>query len=166
MTLAEGERPPWDVYFMLQAQIAKLRSNCLTRKVGAVIVKDKRQIATGYNGTPSGIVNCFDGGCQRCLDRQRGLVPAGAGLDRCLCNHAESNAILQCAVMGNSTKGSTIYCTLSPCLDCTKMIVTSGIVRVVTVEKYPEGTGDLLFQAKVDAGTVDMPLLEKWRLKW
>ena len=87
------ERPSWDEYFMLQAKLASLRSNCMTRSVGAVIVRDHRQLATGYNGTPPGITNCFEGGCQRCKDRMDGKTKSGVGLDRCLCNHAEANAI-------------------------------------------------------------------------
>ena len=70
-------RPNWDTYFMLEAEIAKLRSNCLSRQVGCVIVKDNRQISTGYNGTPSGIKNCFDGGCPRCLDKQNNKIKSG-----------------------------------------------------------------------------------------
>ena len=90
---------------MLQAEIAKLRSNCITRHIGAVIVKENRQIATGYNGTPSGIKNCFEGGCLRCMSRARGEIKSGERLDRCLCSHAEANAIMQCALFGNA--GST-----------------------------------------------------------
>ncbi len=92
------ERPNWDEYFMLQAKLASLRSNCMTRSVGAVIVRDHRQLATGYNGTPPGIKNCFEGGCDRCTLRMEGKVKAGEGLGRCLCNHAEANAIMHCAI--------------------------------------------------------------------
>src|ERR671910_72885 len=88
-------RPNWDTYFMLQAEIAKLRSNCLSRQVGCVIVKDHRQISTGYNGTPSGIKNCFDGGCPRCLDKQNNRIKSGENLERCFCTHAEANEILK-----------------------------------------------------------------------
>ena len=94
------ERPSWDEYFMLQAELAKLRSNCITRHVGAVIVRNNRQIATGYNGTPPGVKNCFDGGCKRCSDRINGKIKSGEELDRCICNHAESNAIMHCAILG------------------------------------------------------------------
>lgn len=96
---------------MLKAKIAKLRSNCLSRHIGAVIVKDNRQIATGYNGTPSGIKNCFEGGCPRCTARMNGEIKTGENLERCLCTHAEANAIMQCALFGNagSTKGATMY---------------------------------------------------------
>ena len=95
-------RPDWDEYFILYAEIAKLRSNCMARHVGAVIVKENRQIATGYNGTPSGIKNCFEGGCPRCKERIHGKIKSGDQLDRCLCTHAEANAIMQCALFGNA----------------------------------------------------------------
>ena len=93
-------RPSWDEYFMLQAELAKLRSNCITRKVGAVIARDHRQLATGYNGTPPGIKNCYEGGCKRCTDRMEGKIKSGEALDRCICNHAEANAIMHCAILG------------------------------------------------------------------
>ena len=83
--MSSFDRPNWDEYFMLQAELAKLRSNCVTRQVGAVIVRNHRQLATGYNGTPPGIKNCFEGGCQRCQDRMDGKIKSGASLDRCLC---------------------------------------------------------------------------------
>src|ERR671910_360995 len=99
------QRPDWDTYFMLQAEIAKLRSNCLSRHVGAVIVKDNRQIATGYNGTPSGIKNCFEGGCPRCVARMNGEIKTGENLDRCLCTHAE--AIARIVVMTDYSEDGT-----------------------------------------------------------
>ena len=105
-------RPDWDTYFILQAEIAKLRSNCLTRHIGAVIVKDNRQIATGYNGTPSGIKNCFEGGCPRCMARVKGEIKSGEGLDRCMCTHAEANAIMQCALFGNDTNWGRVLAAL------------------------------------------------------
>jgi len=126
-------RPDWDTYFMLQAEIAKLRSNCITRHIGSVIVKDNRQIATGYNGTPTGIRNCFDGGCSRCTNRTKGKIKSGEDLNRCLCTHAEANAIMQCALFGNagSTKGATLYSTFTPCIECSKMAISVGINRIV-----------------------------------
>ena len=116
------ERPNWDEYFMLQAELAKLRSNCVTRQVGAVIVRNHRQLATGYNGTPPGIKNCFDGGCKRCQLRMEGKIKSGEGLDRCLCNHAEANAIMHCAILGieAGAEGAILYTTFIPCLECTK----------------------------------------------
>ena len=85
---------------MLQVELAKLRSNCMTRQVGAVIVRNHRQLATGYNGTPPRIKNCFDGRCERCQLRMDGKIESGTSLDRCLCNHAEANAIIHCAILG------------------------------------------------------------------
>ena len=140
-------RPSWDIYFMIQAEIAKLRSNCITRQVGSVIVKDNRQIATGYNGTPSGVKNCIDGGCSRCESRMNGTIKSGEKLDRCLCTHAEANAIMQCALFGNgtSTNGTTLYSTYIPCLECSKMCVTVGIKRIVILDdNYPEDGRELL----------------------
>jgi len=99
------DRPDWDTYFMIQAFLAKLRANCLTRQIGAVIVKNYRQISTGYNGTPSGFTNCYEGGCKRCSDRVKGAIKSGEGLERCICVHAEANAIMQCVMFGNA--GST-----------------------------------------------------------
>lgn len=158
------QRPDWDTYFMLQAEIAKLRSNCLTRHIGAVIVKDNRQIATGYNGTPPGIKNCFEGGCPRCMARMKGEVKSGEGLDRCLCTHAEANAIMQCALFGNagSTRGATLYSTFAPCIECSKMTISVEIKRIVVVTDYPEDGTQLLKQAKVNLVKMNPELLKPW----
>jgi dCMP deaminase len=162
--VGKGNRPGWNLYFMLQAEIAKLRSNCLTRQVGCVIVRENRQIATGYNGTPSGIKNCFEGGCPRCLDRVNGKIGSGMDLERCLCMHAEANAILQCAVFGNtgSTRGSTLYSTYAPCLECSKMAVSVGVAEVVSVSPYPEDGSVLLTNANVRVTRIDELELAKW----
>jgi dCMP deaminase len=158
------QRPDWDTYFMLQAEIAKLRSNCLSRHIGAVIVKDNRQIATGYNGTPAGIKNCFDGGCPRCTARMNGEIKPGENLDRCLCTHAEANAIMQCALFGNagSTKGSTLYTTLAPCIECSKMAISVGITRIVVMADYPEDGTKLLGEAKIELTKLDPESLRPW----
>ncbi|MCM8775286.1 MAG: dephospho-CoA kinase, partial [Candidatus Omnitrophica bacterium] len=116
-------RPDWDQYFMGIAKVAALRSSCIKRKVAAVIVKDKRIIATGYNGTPRGVKNCNEGGCPRC----NSIDTSGKDLDECLCSHAEENAIVQSAYHGVSIKDSVLYTTYSPCLICTKMIINAGI---------------------------------------
>jgi len=140
-------RPDWDPYFMGIAKVVALRSNCLKRKVAAVIVKDKRIISTGYNGTPRGVTNCSEGGCPRC-----GSVEAsGKSLDECLCSHAEENAIVQSAYHGMSVKDSVLYTTFSPCLTCTKMIINAGIREVVYNVEYPlsEVSLKLLDQAGV-----------------
>jgi dCMP deaminase len=158
------QRPDWDTYFLLQAEIAKLRSNCLTRHIGAVIVKDNRQIATGYNGTPPGVKNCYEGGCLRCLARTKGEVKSGEGLDRCLCTHAEANAIMQCALFGNagSTKGAMLYSTFAPCLECSKMAISVGIKRIVVLADYPEDGTQLLRDANVELVKLNPDLLKPW----
>jgi dCMP deaminase len=158
------QRPDWDTYFMLQAEIAKLRSNCLSRHVGAVIVKDNRQIATGYNGTPSGIKNCFEGGCPRCIARMNGEIKTGENLDRCLCTHAEANAIMQCALFGNagSTRGATMYSTLAPCVECSKMAISVGITRIVVMTDYSEDGTKLLSEANIVLTKLDFELLKPW----
>ena len=109
------------------AQVVAKRSNCSRRQVAAVIVKDNHILSTGYNGTPRGVRNCFDGGCPRCA----GHAKSGTGLEECLCVHAEQNAICQAARYGVNISGATIYITISPCLTCAKLIINSGIAEVV-----------------------------------
>jgi len=120
-------RPSWDEYFMMVAEVAAIRGNCLRRRVGAVIVHNNQILSTGYNGTPKGIKNCSDGGCPRCA----GHAVSGASLDECLCVHAEENSIVQAAAHGVAIRGGTLYCTLSPCSYCAKSIINAGIVEVV-----------------------------------
>jgi len=126
-------RPGWDEYFINIAKVVATRSNCMKRKVAAIIVKDRRVISTGYNGTPRGARNCNEGGCPRC----NGMAASGTALDECLCSHGEENAITQAAYHGISLKGSTLYTTFAPCLQCTKLIINSGIVEVVYNKDYP-----------------------------
>lgn len=158
------ERPSWDEYFMLQAELAKLRSNCITRQVGAVIVRNNRQIATGYNGTPPGVKNCFEGGCKRCQLRMEGKLESGAALDRCLCNHAEANAIMHCAIMGieAGAKDAFLYTTFVPCLECTKMAITIGIKRIVCLDTYPETDYDLIKEAGIEVIRLDKKKIQHW----
>ena len=137
------ERPDWDVYFMEIAKVVAARSNCSRRHVAAVIVKDKRIISTGYNGTPRGIKNCNEGGCPRCNSH----APSGTGLEECICSHGEENAIVQAAYHGISVKDSTLYTTFSPCLLCAKMIINAGIREVVYAERYSiDGTARRILQ--------------------
>jgi dCMP deaminase len=131
--LSRFMRPSWDEYFMNIAKVVAMRSNCMKRKVAAIIVKDRRVISTGYNGTPRGARNCNEGGCPRC----NGMAPSGTALDECLCCHGEENAITQAAYHGTSLKGATLYSTFAPCLLCTKMIINSGIAEVVYNQDYP-----------------------------
>ncbi|MFH2105672.1 MAG: deaminase [Candidatus Micrarchaeota archaeon] len=126
-------RPSWDEYFMNIAKVVATRSNCIKRKVAAIIVKDKRIISTGYNGTPRGVRNCSDGGCPRC----NSFGESGKNLNECVCSHGEENAIVQASYHGISIKDSTIFTTFSPCLLCTKMILNSGIKEVVYNAEYP-----------------------------
>ncbi len=142
-------RPDWDDYFMEIAKVVGRRSNCMKRQVAAVIVKDERIIATGYNGTPRGAKNCNEGGCPRC----NGLAQAGSALDECLCNHAEENAVAQAAYHGISIKGASIYCTFSPCLRCTKLLINSGVKEVIYNARYDidEQSLALLAECKVNA---------------
>ena len=159
------ERPNWDEYFMLQAELAKLRSNCISRKVGAVIARDHRQIATGYNGTPPGITNCFEGGCARCQRRVRGEIESGQDLGRCDCSHAEANAIMHCAILGieaSSASETTLYTTYVPCVECTKMAITIGIKRFVCLEPYTEDATHLTDQAGVKIERMNPDAIAKW----
>ncbi len=130
--MSEKSRPGWDKYFMDIALVAASRSNCSRRHVAAVLVRDRRIISTGYNGTPRGVRNCSDGGCPRCNSD----TPSGHGLGDCLCSHAEENSIVQAAYHGIAVKGSTLYTTFSPCLTCAKMIINAGIVEVVYHKRY------------------------------
>jgi len=130
--MTASKRPDWDHYFMEIAQVVAIRGNCSRRQVAAVIVKDHRIISTGYNGTPRGIQNCFDGGCPRCSSN----TPSGHDLASCVCCHAEENSIVQAAYHGISVKDSTLYTTFSPCLQCAKMIINAGIKEVVYHQEY------------------------------
>lgn len=127
-------RPNWDQYFMRMAMLAASRSTCLRRHVGAVVVKDRMVLATGYNDTPRGLPNCGEGGCDRCVSG----VPSGQALETCLCLHAEQNCIIQAAYHGVAIAGAAIYTTHQPCLTCAKMIVNVGIRRIVFAGDYPD----------------------------
>lgn len=125
-------RPSWDSYFMRLANLAALRSNCMKRQVGCVLVRDKRVIATGYNGTPRGLRNCNEGGCERCNDSSN---YSGVGLVTCLCLHAEENALLESG-RDRIGQGSILYCNTCPCLTCSIKIVQTGITEVVYLQPY------------------------------
>jgi dCMP deaminase len=150
--LMQAKRPGWDEYFMQIAQIVALRSNCMKRKVAAVVVKDRRIVSTGYNGTPRGVRNCNEGGCPRC----NSLAASGTNLGECLCSHAEENSITQAAYHGISLKDATLYSTFSPCLICTKMIINAGIKEVIFNVEYPlaEVAQGLLKEAGVNVRQV------------
>lgn len=127
----------WDVRFMEMARVIAGWASCYqsNRKIGAVIVKNKRIMTTGYNGAPAGVRTCVERG--ECLRRKMN-VPSGTRAEICYAIHAEQNAIIQAAKLGVSIEGATLYCTHQPCVVCAKMIVNSGIVRVVYEEGYPD----------------------------
>lgn len=127
-------RPAWDDYFMEMAHVAAKRSTCLRRQVGAVIVRDNRILTTGYNGAPKGLPHCLDTGCRR----EELKVPSGERHELCTAVHAEQNAIIQAALHGVSIDGATIYTTTQPCVLCAKMIINSGIRRIVFEGEYPD----------------------------
>lgn len=128
----ERLRPTWDAYFMRLADLAALRSNCMKRRVGCVIVKESRVVATGYNGTPRNLLNCNEGGCPRC-NLGHG---SGAALLTCLCLHAEENALLEAGRERIAGDHSILYCNTCPCLTCLIKIVQSGIRHVVYAQSY------------------------------
>jgi len=128
------ERPSLDEYFLEIAFVVGKRATCLRNNVGAVIVRDKRILSTGYNGAPSGMEHCLEIGCVRDMEN----IPSGTRQEKCRAVHAEQNAIIQAAIHGVSIAGATIYCTHQPCILCTKMIINSNIKRVVYATVYPD----------------------------
>jgi len=143
---AEDRRPDWDEYFLEIAQLVSKRSTCLRRKVGAILVKDRRILATGYNGAPSGLKHCSEVGCLR----QELKVPSGERAELCRGLHAEQNAIIQAAYHGVSIKGSTLYSTTLPCSICLKMLINAGIKEIVYLEGYPDQLAQkLIAEAKI-----------------
>ena len=121
-------RPEPDAYFMGIALAVRARANCTGRRVGAIIVRDRRILSTGYNGTPSQMTNCEDGGCHRCADP--GAYASGEGYDVCICVHAEQNALLAAARFGVAVEGCTLYTTLQPCFGCLKEILQANVREV------------------------------------
>ena len=129
------DRPSWDEYFMGMAELTAKRSTCLRRHVGAVIVKDRHIIATGYNGAPRGVAHCSEiGGCLR----EEMNIPSGERHELCRALHAEQNAIIQAATLGQRIEDGDIYITNQPCVICAKMIINAGIKRIVVRDGYPD----------------------------
>jgi dCMP deaminase len=118
-----------DDYYMAIAKTVALRSNCVGRSVGAIVVRGDRIVATGYNGTAGGLTNCLDGGCTRCANRD--LFPSGTAYDLCICVHAEANAIASAARHGIALEGGTLYTTDQPCFSCAKELIQVGIAQVL-----------------------------------
>lgn len=148
-------RPSWNEYFMRIAMLAATRSTCLRRQVGAVIVKNKKVLATGYNGSPSGLKHCLDIGCLR---EELG-IPSGQRHELCRAIHAEQNAVIQAATSGISIEGGILYSTTFPCILCAKILINAGVREIYVAEGYPD---DLSRQMLDEAGVeVHQLVLEK-----
>lgn len=151
------KRPGWDEYYLGIARAVAVRSNCIRRQVGAVIVVDNAIIATGYNGTPVGVRNCCDGGCPRCASE----APSGAAYDSCICVHAEQNAIVFAARHGNATQGGTLYTTLRPCFGCLKESIQAGIREIVFAEPFAyDGELEEVYQRLVEESGIRLRRVE------
>jgi len=135
-------RPPWEKYFMDIACLVAKRSTCLRRAVGAVIVKDKRILATGYNGAPTGLEHCLDKGCLR----EELNIVSGERHELCRGIHAEQNAIIQAALHGVSIKGAILFCTNQPCSICAKMIINAGIKKIYYKSGYADSMSKKMLQ--------------------
>lgn len=138
----ETYRPSWDAYFMDITQLVAKRSTCIRRAVGAIMVKDKRILTTGYNGAPSGIRHCREIGCLR----EKLHVASGERHELCRGIHAEQNAIIQAAFHGVSIRGATLYCTNQPCSICAKMIINAGIEEIIYLSGYADPMSEELLE--------------------
>lgn len=144
---AKTDRPEWDEYFLDIVGLVAKRSTCLRRRVGAALVRDRRILATGYNGAPSGLRHCLEIGCLR----EQNRVPSGERHELCRGLHAEQNAIIQAALHGVSVNRATLYCTNHPCIICAKMIINAGIVRIVVAGYYRDNLAEeMLAEAKIE----------------
>ncbi len=133
------DRPGWDEYFMSISELVATRSTCLKKKTGALIVRDKRILATGYSGAPTGIQHCLSLGCMR----EKLGIPDGEKLELCRGIHATQNALIQAATLGVSTKDSTLYTSNLPCIICIKLLINAGIKRIVVKELRQEHNIDI-----------------------
>ncbi|MBM3252833.1 MAG: cytidine deaminase [Candidatus Omnitrophica bacterium] len=149
------DRPGWDEYFLEIARLVSKRSTCLRRQVGAVIVKERHILATGYNGTPSGITHCEITGCLR----EKLKIPSGERHELCKGLHSEQNALLQAAYYGISVKDSILYSTTQPCIICAKMLINAGIRKVVIAEGYP----DKMAKEFLDEAGISLRIIDKKR---
>ena len=131
-------RPSWNEYFISITKMVANRSTCLRRYVGAVLVKEKRILATGYNGAPAGLKHCEEVGCLR----ENSSIPSGTRHELCRGLHAEQNAIIQAAYHGISIGGSILYCTNKPCVICTKMLINAGVTNVFYIDGYDDPLSD------------------------
>jgi len=153
-------RPDWDTYFLMTAIVASTRSTCLRRRVGAVIIRDRYIVSTGYNGAPQCTEHCFDIGCMR----EKLGIPSGERHEMCRGSHAELNAIAQAAKIGVSTDGATILCTHEPCSFCTKAILNAGIKEIVYMHPYPDKLArDLINESNVTIRQLEKSVFESVR---
>jgi len=140
-------RPDWDSYFMQIANLVATRSTCLRRQVGAVLVKNNRILATGYNGAPSKLEHCYSIGCVRKKER----IPSGEKHELCRAVHAEQNVIIQCAKYGISTQDSILYCTHFPCVICAKMLINAEIKKIFYKNSYQDPLSkNILKEAQIE----------------
>lgn len=148
-------RPSWDEYFQTITRDVADRSTCIRRHVGAIIVKDKRILATGYNGAPSGLAHCLTTGCLR---EELG-IPSGQKHELCRGAHAEQNAVIQAARYGVSIDGATVYCTNQPCIVCAKILINAGVEKIIYENSYPDELSEQMIK---EAGIelVHMPAKE------
>ena len=135
-------RPSWPEYFMAIARMVAKRSTCLRRQVGAILVKERRILSTGYNGAPAGLRHCEEVGCIR-ADTS---VPSGERHELCRGLHAEQNAIIHAAYHGTSIEGATLYCTNKPCVICSKMIINAGIIKILYEAGYDDPLADQMLE--------------------
>lgn len=154
MPTQPDRRPAWNDYFMEIAALVAKRSTCLRRAVGAIIVKDKRILATGYNGAPSGIAHCAEVGCLR----ETMQIASGERHELCRGIHAEQNAIIQAAYHGVPIQGASLYCTNLPCSICTKMLINAGIQKIYYRSGYADQLSrDLLEEAEIEIVKINGP---------
>lgn len=149
----QTERPSWDNYFLQITKLVATRSTCLRRQVGAILVLDKRILATGYNGAPQGLVHCLEVGCLR----EQNDIPSGQRAELCRGIHAEQNVIIQAARYGVGISGASIYCTTLPCVICTKMLINVGVKEIF----YIEGYADELSQGLLEEAGVILVQMEE-----
>lgn len=141
MEESKNIRPSWDDYFLKIAMIAAERSTCLRHHIGAIAVRDKRILATGYNGAPKNTTHCTEAGCLR--DELK--ISSGTKHEICRAVHAEQNVIIQASISGTDLRGATIYCTHTPCIVCAKMLANAGMERFVTYTDYADSSFVELF---------------------
>jgi len=141
------DRLSWDRYFIEITKLVAKRSTCLRRSVGAILVKERRILATGYNGAPRGLPHCTEIGCLR----EKLKIPSAERQEICRGIHAEQNAIVQAAYFGISVRGSTLYCTHKPCITCAKLLINAGVKRIVYTVDYPDEFADgILHEAGIE----------------